>query len=703
MFAQRKIYFYLSCAAFFVFFKSPSALAEIDRRGSSLEVRWKSAFDGTWNLQDVQGHSCASGPIISGHNAISLQKLAAPTDVFLKLNQRGQGPVASISIPGHVSLSPLPKVSGGAVIYQLAPRTYFAKGLGRENSGRLDDLTTARLLQLKQLGVDYLWLTGVLENASNENSDVDVVKGDAGSYYAISDKWDIASSLGKLADIESLIDRAHAAQIRVLLDLVANHTARVHQTDVLCKSHLNFGRYDQSDTFFSPTNNYFYIQGSSFAPPTDPLVNRGDGLFDGEIIQPGIQVEFPAKVTGNDVANPTPLASDWFETVKLNYGWDFVRQEDHYTQHPRTWDQVLDVARYWVEKGVDGFRVDYAHAVPIPFWSYFVSEIRKVNPNVFLLAEAYESDQRMKIPGFSYSRLLDAGFDSIYDSELYWAMHVEALKPGNMRAARFSASPAAQDGMIQNGRLFTRYIENHDEVRVASEKFLSSLSSRESRAALGLAYTAYLGLMPGHLMLHGGQEFQEDASVFGAFSRDNGRTSIFDYVYQSQTRDWYFGKAPDSIRKFRDRYVRLAHLKALPPFMAAHSLASPSLVDLDFPNYQKEQSKWVGAYLRFKGQAAYLVVTNSDPFEAHRTTIHFTSQDGLDDVGALRAAGIENSGSRYRFVEVFSDQTWEPHDPAMQEAGLPGWVLYKAEGIPSGLFLGEIPPATTYVFKIEEI
>jgi hypothetical protein len=153
--------------------------------------------------------------------------------------------------------------------------------------------------------------------------------------------------------------------------------------------------------------------------------------------------------------------------------------------------------------------------------------------------------------------------------------------------------------------------------------------------------------------------------------------------------------------EFRDRYKDLLHLKGLPAFTARHSYAEPSLVDLDGANWYKDQSRFVSSYVRFAGGDAYLVVVNGDPFVAHEATIHFTDQMDRDSLGALSAAGIDNSEQRYVFTEVFSRKGWTPRDPNVQGVGVPGWTLYKSGNVPSGLFLGSVPAATTYVFKIE--
>jgi glycosidase len=674
----------------------------IERNGSKVDIRWDSDSGGTWRILDDSDRICASGRVSTGRNELSLPKVAAPSDLKFQL-QTTAGGFDSYDVPAVRRISPLRKPDRAEIVYQVPVRTYMARGAGRDSAGKLADLTAERLREIKQLGADYLWLTGVLEHASRAQTDPDIVKGDAGSYYAIYDNWDVSGQIGDLADFEALIERAHAEGLRVIIDFVANHTARVHRTDVLCKQILDFGRQDNTGVFFDPNNNYYYIQNSSFTPPPQNNVPDADGVLDTDVFEPGVQLESPARVTGNDIDSASPAIYDWFETVKLNYGYDFRTHQARYSPRPRTWYQMIDIAKYWVEKGVDGFRVDFAHAVPIEFWRFFASELKQVFPDVYLMAEAYEADFRMKLPGFSYNAMLDAGFDSVYNSEGYWAMHDQVVRPGNMRSANPMRMPAFNDENVRRGFMFTHYMENHDELRLASRHFAQWIGDRGERANLGLAYTSYLALLPGHLMLHGGQELQEDASAFGGYAGDNGRTSIFDYVYQAQTRIWNYSSRPQWMIDFRERYRKLIELKKRPAFSSPHSLGRPSYIDLDGANAHKDQSRWVGAYVRYAGGEAYLVVTNGDPFVAHEATVHFTDRDGEDALGALNALGVSNSDTRYVFTEAFSRDGWIPQDPNIQGNGMPGWALYRAGNVPSGLFLGSLPPATTFVFKVTRL
>ena len=675
------------------------------RGDHSLSVSWNSSDPGTWVLVDSANRVCGRGRMQQGANSLSFPKIANAEDLHLVVTP-AVGAESSVKITGQPILSPLSKPSHAAVIYQIPVRTYFARGNGKELTGKLSDVTDDFLVSLHDLGVDYIWLTGVLEHADLLKSDPDVVKGDAGSYYAVSDNWDVASALGGLGEIVSVIDRAHRAGIRVLIDFVGNHTARVHRTDIACKTDINFGRNDRKDQFFSKDNSYYYIISSpqsTFIPPPQPGVRGADGTFDTDMTAPGVQYESPAKVTGNDILSATPTVNDWFETAKLNYGFDLQRRVGEYSPRPRTWDLMVDVADYWLQKGVDGFRVDFAHSVPIEFWRYFAGKLKETQPNAFLLAEAYESDEYMKLPGFSYEALLDAGFDTIFNSDLYQRLKKQSRNPGDVRPANPTGLPAMHQEMLSKGYLFTQFVENHDEIRVASQEFTPRIGDRESRAKQGLAYSAFSALLPGYFALQGGQEVEEDASIFGPFAGHDNRTSIFDYIYQSQVRQWLAGQSPISARDLRSQYQALFQLKKEAPFAAGHSLAQPSFYDLSRANRAGDQVFWIMSYVRQWAGESYLVVFNSDPYRPHQATIHFTDFDNRDPIGVLSAMGIENSSRRYVFEEAFVRPGFVPADPAISGQGVPGWALFRGGNVPSGLYVGEIPAATTMVFKLNAL
>jgi hypothetical protein len=256
--------------------------------------------------------------------------------------------------------------------------------------------------------------------------------------------------------------------------------------------------------------------------------------------------------------------------------------------------------------------------------------------------------------------------------------------------------------VLAKGYVFTNFLENHDQVRVASPAFAAHVGDQPRRAGLGLALSAYAALMPAHFLIQGGQEVMEDASVWGPFAGNSGATSIFDFVYQAETLKWLSGNRPAAVVAFRNAYKSLLTLRHQTPFSLPHTANAPSFVDLHEANWTAQQSYWIASYLRYDAQGAYLVVTNSDPYNGHEATIHFTYTKGQDPLGALAAARIADSDVRYRFTEVLSRPGWIPQDPNVATDSLPGRALWTNSGVPSGLYLGVLPAETTYVFRIDQ-
>ncbi len=674
---------------------------EINRQGSSLSLEWDYDQDIKITITDENNRKCYEQSFSKEKRSVFLPKVSSSSDLTINVDVAGEA--FRYYSSGLVNISPLKKPQNAVVIYQLPIRTWLAKSKQAEKRGQLYQLTGELLSEIKDFGTDYLWVKGVLEAAHDPVIDTDIIKGNAGSYYAIYDSWDVSPQIGSLLEFEKLIKRAHQVGLRIIIDLVPNHTARNHRTDVLCKQEMDFGFQDKLDRFFDGENNYYYIQNETFQPPLQENKPGADGQYDQNPFVSGIQFERPSKVTGNDIVSARPDINDWFETAKLNYGFDLQSRKGFYDPIPKTWRQVEDVAKYWLKKGVDGFRIDFAHSVPIEFWRHFVEEVRKVNKETFLLAEAYESDLRMKLPGFSYQAMYEAGFDSVYNSSIYWALRRQANEPGSGEFFNPANLVFSRDWASELGAQFTHYMENHDEVRVASRHFVLGIENKDQRAELGLSYTAFLSLLPGHVLIHGGQELAEDARIFGSFAGDNGRTSIFDYVHQPQVLSWINGESSPQEIAFRDKYKSLLKLKSQPPFHLANSYVERSFRNLFVTNESKEQNRWVAAFIRFDQNEKYLVVVNSDPFRSHEVVLHFTSRSGEDSHGILRDLGIINDTRRYVFEDVFLRKGWQPKDPAIEGRGLPGWVLYRPNSVPSGLYLGHLPAGSIHVLKVSEL
>ena len=674
----------------------------VQRNGSLIDIELGNSKKLKWQIKNSSGKVCARGVADSTNARLRFPK-TSPLDAFEFewLDADNHESLGSVRVEADVHRSPMRKLTRSVAIYQLPVRTYFADGEGRDRSGQLKSLSSETFARIAGLEVDYLWLTGIPEPATLQNSDPDVVKGEAGSYYALKDMWDVNPDLGDLRDFQKALDRAHEAGLRVLVDFIPNHTARLHESDVLCKGLDDFGVNDDITQEFSPNNFYYYISGSNFVPPLKGSPFGADGEFDINLKADGIQFESPSRATGNDVFTNTPSRDDWYETAKLNYGFNYSDRSTHYDPIPRTWKRMVRVAKHWASLGVDGFRVDFAHSVPIEFWRYFASELREQYPELFLLAEAYENDERMKLPGFSYEALYHAGFDSIYNSSLYRGLRRQAQGAHRMADANWLQSAAARPWMIQHGMRATHYLENHDELRVASKDFVPGLSEIQDRAKLGFAYTVYAGLLPGNILIHGGQEFGESGAIIGGYAGDNGRTSIFDYVYQPNVLRWLRGEGAEGPLRLSHQYHDFLQLRRREAFGTKHSSDKPSYTDLRAANDYKYEARWIASYLRHAKDSCYLVVTNSDPFSAHKTTIHFTNQDGKDALGSLRAVDPRGVANTFVFEEVLTRKGWRPTDPNSDvQEGISRDMFLKSGGVPSGLFLEEIPPHTTFVFRV---
>ena len=454
------------------------------------------------------------------------------------------------------------------VIYQLFVRLFGNKkestvhygSITENGSGKFADITCKALGELKLLGATHVWYTGVLEHSTMTDycafgiapDDPDVVKGRAGSPYAVKDYYDVDLDLSlapeeRMREFEDLLERTHAEGLKLIIDFVPNHLARKYRSDVKPAGTRDLGEDDDKNMSFSPQNNFYYLVGQSFQVPrgyeaggSDFIHPLKDGRFD----------ETPAKATGNDIFSPSPGIDDWFETVKLNYGADYANGgEKHFSPLPDTWLKMTDILTFWAGKGVDGFRCDMCEMVPVEFWRYAIGAVKSKFPDAIFIGEAYKPD--------NYMPYIDSGFDYLYDKVgLYDALR--AIIRGESDFVRFadyrrSAANGPEAHMLA-------FLENHDEQRIASSAFAGD----PFKAVPIMTVAALLGSGP--VMIYNGQESGEDGSGAQGFGGSDGRTSIFDYGVMPKHIRWMNGGAfdggasTDEERRLRDFYRRLLNL-----------------------------------------------------------------------------------------------------------------------------------------------
>ncbi|QTN33385.1 alpha-amylase [Akkermansiaceae bacterium] len=516
------------------------------------------------------------------------------------------------------------------VIYQLMVRTFGNINETRKTNGTMEEngcgkfahITPAALASLKQLGITHIWLTGVLEQASGTAypgrpaDDPDILKGIAGSPYAIKDYFDVCPDYAmnpekRLDEFKALLGRCREAGFKVIIDFVPNHVARSYESDV--RPDLSFGKDDDKSAFFSRDNHFFYLQPDhpgGGAPLKLPATGEGcDGKFPPE-------TDF-GRVTGNNVVSWAPAISDWYETVKLNYGHDFTSGRDTSQLAatdavPKTWGTMDEILGYWQEMGVDGFRVDMAHMVPMEFWRWSVKRSRERDPQVFFCAEAYDNDPAKLTEGHVLDELLKAGFDAVYDDPSYDIL--EAIHESDKWANDLDPLTFTGDRFHQS----LRYAENHDEVRLANPARWGGLGMKVGKPVSAILFS----MGRGPIMIYNGQEVGEPALGEEGFGGDDARTSIFDYWSMPEFCKWLNGgkfdggRLSDEQKALREWYGKLIGITRNPAFAKGgfYGLNHANKDNPDFGRVGGETASghWLYAFLRRDAESGqtFLVVAN---------------------------------------------------------------------------------------------
>lgn len=497
------------------------------------------------------------------------------------------------------------------VIYQLIPRLFtnycenpLRNGTIMHNgSGKLNDITPHILSEIKKLGATHVWYTGVIEHAHDADytaygiprHNPHVIKGHAGSPYAITDYYDIDPDLAvdvpnRIAEFEALIKRTHDAGLKVIMDFVPNHVARQYHSDAKPVGIRDLGQGDNVDMFFSPSNNFFYITRQQFSP-VDVDLGHGRNAY----------VEFPAKASGNDCYTAYPGKNDWYDTVKLNYGVDPWNGNHCFSPIPPTWFKMLHILRYWSAKGVDGFRCDMVHMVPLDFWHWAISNIKEKYPKMQFIAEIYDVSL--------YRPFIEVGgFDYLYDKvSLYDTLY--GIDRNNVSAANITSCWQSVEGINENMLCF---LENHDEVRYASPFFAGDAM----RVEPSLVVTAMINR--GAVMIYAGQELGEDAHGEAGYSGDDGRTTIFDYWVIPTIQQWLNHGECNGILTAEQECLRALYTRVLTLCNREKAISEGDFFDLMYVNYANPSFNphSLYAFMRHHGSTTILIVANFSNMEA---------------------------------------------------------------------------------------
>ncbi len=465
------------------------------------------------------------------------------------------------------------------IIYQLLPRLFGNKNencvpngsIEQNGVGKMNDITPKVLNGIKELGVTHVWYTGIIEHAQKTDyskfgitrDNPHVVKGNAGSPYAIKDYYDVDPDIAvnvekRIDEFEQLVKRTHQSGMKVIIDFVPNHVARQYYSDAKPIGIEDLGQGDDNTCFFKHSNNFYYIPRQQFAPN----VNLGTGA--------DAYNEFPAKASGNDCFTAFPGEFDWYDTVKLNYGVDYGDGSRHFEPIPDTWFKMLHILRYWAAKGVDGFRCDMVHMVPLEFWQWAIANVKETYPDMIFIAEIYDT-------ALYRDFIHVGGFDYLYDKVTLYDT-LRGIQCSNYSAAQITNCWQTVEGI--NGNMLN-FLENHDEQRFASTQFAGDAAM----IIPSLVVSSMINVGP--MMIYAGQELGEPAADAEGYSGHDGRTTIFDYWSIPTLRRWLNGgKCDDALLTGREKWLRDVYSKVLTLCNKEKSVSQGSFFDLMYVNYE---------------------------------------------------------------------------------------------------------------------
>lgn len=503
------------------------------------------------------------------------------------------------------------KKSEKMIVYSVLPRLFDNRcqtrkpgGDPMENGcGKMESFSPQALEMIRSLGTTHIWYIGMLEQATQTNySDAgilpchpEIVKGKAGSPYAVRDYYDVSPELAtnipnRMAEFHDLIERTHRAGMGVIMDFVPNHVAREYRSDVKPSGTKDLGEGDDPLVAFSPNNNFYYLPGKCLE------------LDFGERSRTMMPYhEEPARATGNDRFSSHIDKEDWYETVKLNYGIDYLNGgSKHFDPLPDTWIRMRDILLFWASKGIDGFRCDMAEMVPVKFWEWAIPQIRERH-SVLFIAEIYRPEL--------YESYLQAGFDYLYDKAgMYDCLRTVICGYGS---ASDISRVIRQTERFADNMLY--FLENHDEQRIASDFFAED--ARKALPAVTIAAT--IGRNP--FMLYFAQELGERGMDAEGFSGKDGRTTIFDYwSLDKMQRRINDGRYDTTMLSEEERLLLQSYTRLLHDVCTLPSVIQGNFYDLGYANqnnpYFRPNREF--AFLRHTTNEILLVAANFAPHEA---------------------------------------------------------------------------------------
>ena len=392
---------------------------------------------------------------------------------------------------------------------------------------RMDYLNDGDPSSGQSLGIEGIWLTPVFLSPSYHK-------------YDVTDYYQIDPAFGTLSDLQELITLCHERDVRLILDLPLNHTG------IQCRWFKNFTNAHQMQ---NPRNDYYDFY--SWISPEDPVpagrhfTRHASGLL----------------LYESNFSDSMP---------ELNFDSETVRRT------------LLDVAAYWLNLGVDGFRFDAAkypyygeHEKNSGFWCWYMEELKKIRPDLYAVAEVWDGDGVIEryLPAFNCFHFSVSQAEGLIAKTAQGGdvnRFVQSVE--KYQASIRAVNPEAMD---------IPFIANHDTDRAAG--YLSMSNGRAQMAA-----NLYL-LMPGSPFIYYGEEIGLRGSRGGENTDANRRLAMLwgdgDPV-QNPEGSTYAKQTPYSVRDLEEMdNTILQHYRKLIALRRANpEIARGTVTALSFPD-----------------------------------------------------------------------------------------------------------------------
>ena len=488
-------------------------------------------------------------------------------------------------------------VKRGGVYYEIFVRS-FADGDG-DGIGDLKGIT-AKLDYLNELGISGIWLTPIFKASSYHG-------------YDIEDYFDINSEYGTISDFNQLITKAHSLGIKVVLDFVLNHTSKYHPWFLSAKSSIT-----------SNYRNFFIFEKS------DQISTRvSQGLV------PMTQVYYADQWKSIDIGTTDykylGIFSDWMPD--LNYG------AVESCQTSPAFIEMCNAAKFWITKGVDGFRLDAVKHIyqnedsyenPL-FLSKFFNEIKKVKPDIYMIGEVFTTDYSKVAPYYS-------GLPAFFNFDA-WNKLIYAIN--NSHAKWFPYDLINMGNAFKNVRadyIDALKLSNHDEDRALSVLDGNSAKGKIAAAILltvGKSPYIYYGEEIGMLGYKGG----DDRNVREPFLWTVSPGDSYTTKWYNGTNSTYSTITPLSVQKtdkysLYNVYKKFIELRNSYPALAYGTLTLPT----NFDSYSKN---FMAFYREYNGQK--LIIIHNVSSGTSIFTVNHTVDKAIADFNRVTYSKQKNS------------------------------------------------------------